>query len=72
MWHNNQFNNLFSLNYSDIILFKEEILEILQCEPNLDLENIVTPINATKLQRYLVEAKYNKSQTEFLIDGFTN
>ena len=44
---------------------------ILQYE-NLDLENIITPVNVQQLEQLLRESKYNIKETEFLIDGFTN
>ena len=39
---------------------------------NFDLESIVTPVNYTKLETLLKQAKYNASKTKFLIEGFKN
>ena len=39
---------------------------------NLDLENLVTPVNAYELQRLLLETGYDSTKTQFLIDGFSN
>ena len=37
---------------------------------NYDLENVVSPVDADKLEGYLKEEKYDKKKTEFLIRGF--
>ena len=39
---------------------------------NFDLENIVTPVNVKELGKLLRESCYNESETEFILDGFTN
>ena len=39
---------------------------------NFDLENIVSPVNVPELEKLLIETKYNPSEIEFLVDGFTN
>ena len=39
---------------------------------NEDLSNIVMPIDEDKLVQLLYESKYDKKETLFLIDGFTN
>ena len=39
---------------------------------NFDLKNIVTPINALRLEELLVGSGYNRNETEFLVKGFTN
>ena len=46
----------------------EDILDYL----NLDLENIKTPVNAKVLHDLLIQTSYNKEETDFLVDGFTN
>ena len=45
---------------------------ILHCEPNLDTENIITPINAKVLKKLLNDANYDKKETAFLVNGFSN
>ena len=37
---------------------------------NHDVNNIVTPINVDKFERLLINSKYDKAETEFLIKGF--
>ena len=37
---------------------------------NVDLENIVTPVDANHLEELLVQTKYDPEETHFLIDGF--
>ena len=37
---------------------------------NFDLINIITPINVGKLQELLVEADYDKEQTNYQVKGF--
>ena len=39
---------------------------------NFDLENIVTPLKVHKFAELLHESNYNKEESEFLVDGFTN
>ena len=39
---------------------------------NLDLVNIVTPVDADRLERLLVESWYDGEKTEFLVKGFHN
>ena len=38
----------------------------------MDLDNIITPVDVSQLKFYLQETKYDKKETEFLVDGFTN
>ena len=38
---------------------------------NYDLDNIVTPINVTLLEQLLVKSNYDKEETKFLVEGFT-
>ena len=45
--------------------------EILYFE-NFDLESVVTPVNVQAYARLLEETNYDKEETQFLIDGFTN
>ena len=52
------------------ILFTEQV-EILQYE-NYDLKNIKTPVNVEVFQDLVIQSKYDKNETEFLIDGFKN
>ena len=47
------------------------ISEILQYR-NLDIENIITPVNVENLKILLNESKYDKDESEFLVDGFSN
>ena len=37
---------------------------------NLDLDNIITPVDANRLEQLLVETDYDREKTKFLIDGF--
>ena len=39
---------------------------------NLDIENIVTPVNARRLKELLEQSEYDVDETQFLVDGFTN
>ena len=39
---------------------------------NLDLENIITPVNPDNFDRLLKESGYNDQKRKFLIDGFRN
>ena len=38
---------------------------------NFDLENICTPFDAERSNELLILSNYNKSETKFLVDGFT-
>ena len=38
---------------------------------NTDLTNIVTPVNVKLLEQLLIEHKYDRAKTKFLIEGFT-
>ena len=38
----------------------------------MDLVSIVTPVQVDVLKHYLIESNYDKKETEFLTDGFTN
>ena len=37
---------------------------------NYDLENIFTPVNPDKFEDLLIQTKYDKQKTKFVIDGF--
>ena len=37
---------------------------------NVNLEDIVTPVDADKLKELLMEVGYDSQKTEFLYDGF--
>ena len=37
---------------------------------NFDLTSIITPVDVGKFEELLIEADYDKSETDFLIDGF--
>ena len=39
---------------------------------NLDLDNIYTPVDASKLEQLLLMSYYNKEEISFLVDGFKN
>ena len=39
---------------------------------NHNLQDIITPVQANKLQELLETSGYDKGKTKFLIDGFTN
>ena len=57
-----------SENFIVPICFTEEILQF----HNYDLENIKTPVNVEVLEDLLIQSKYDKKETEFLVDGFRN
>ena len=38
---------------------------------NLDLDNIITPVNVKNLEKLLIETKYDKQKTKYLINGFS-
>ena len=38
---------------------------------NFDLDNIITPVNVSKLREILTQTGYDKQKTEFLISGFS-
>ena len=46
------------------------VVELLEAV-NLDLHNIITPVNPKNLKRLLERSGYDESKTNFLIDGFT-
>ena len=46
------------------LILEEEVLMF----SNLDLENLVTPVDAVKLQQILQDVKYNQSQIDYLVD----
>ena len=37
---------------------------------NFDMESVVTPVNADKLQQLLLQSNYNLIETEFVVNGF--
>ena len=37
---------------------------------NYDLDNIVTPVNADKLEELLVKTSYDPLETKFIVQGF--
>ena len=39
---------------------------------NFDLESTITPLNVKVFSNLLRRSNYNATETEFLIDGFTN
>ena len=39
---------------------------------NFDLQNIQMPIDVNEFHRLLMETNYDRSETRFLVDGFTN
>ena len=39
---------------------------------NLDLDNIITPVNIEAFKELLELSNYDKKETEFLVDGFQN
>ena len=48
---------------------KSQHREILYFE-NFDLENVITPVDSKKLHELLLTAGYDKTKTEFLVNGF--
>ena len=49
---------------------KKGQLKILRFE-NFELEEVVTPIDAKRLEHYLKDSKYDEDESKFLIQGFT-
>ena len=47
------------------------VQEVLDCT-NFDLDNIVTPVQAEKLDKLLIEAHYDSIKRKFLVNGFKN
>ena len=47
---------------------EEEVLQF----TNFDLDTIKTPVKVAVLEQLLTDSKYDRKETEFLIDGFTN
>ena len=45
--------------------------EVMQYE-NMDLDSIVTPVNVKRLAELLQLSKYDKNESQFLLDGFKN
>ena len=45
--------------------------EVLQFE-NFDIENVKTPVNVHKLKELLEQSEYDRGETEFLLEGFSN
>ena len=39
---------------------------------NLDLDHIVTPVDAVRFETLLLEAGYDQQKTNYLINGFKN
>ena len=39
---------------------------------NFDLKNVVTLINVDRLHQLLKKSNYDREETKFLVDGFTN
>ena len=39
---------------------------------NFDINSVVTPVNAKKLNQLVYDTGYDSDETRFLIDGFTN
>ena len=66
---------LIALQLDEVFMFKLFIigsnLEVLQFE-NFDLQSIKTPVNVEVFKDLLVRSSYDKKETDFLIDGFTN
>ena len=48
----------------------EEDAEPLMHFSNLNIEDIVTPVDVDKLEQLLVTSNYNEAETRFLISGF--
>lgn len=53
--------------YHSIISF---CLEEATYYENLDLENIITPVDANKLEQILTERQYDPGKTQYLFEGF--
>ena len=51
-------------------LFVDLTNEVVDRYVNLDVTNIITPINVDKLERLLTESQYDKDKTNYLINGF--
>ena len=52
-----------------IAVLQEE--EVLYYE-NYDLENVITPVQVDLLEELLIRSRYDKNETEFLVNGFRN
>ena len=50
-------------------VISEQNVDVLHFE-NFDLDNIVTPVNVDVLERLLLDANYDKKETEYLVNGF--
>ena len=55
------------MRLKSIICLYSLIREVLY---HIDLEEIISPVNAEVLQNLLVESDYNKDETRFLVEGF--
>ena len=53
------------------MLFIELLAGVLYFE-NFDVDSIVTPVNADRLNALLKATNYSESETQFLISGFTH
>ena len=51
-----------------MVLFAEEV----QYFENFNLESIVSPVDADKLEQLLLESKYDPIKTKYLVNGFRN
>ena len=48
------------------------LFTVLKLAENLDLDNIITPVNPVKLNELLTEANYDSKKREYLVNGFTH
>ena len=66
-----EINNLF--NYCNFICISVTFggREVLMYT-NYNMDDVITPVNVTKLQQILNESKYDVDKTQYLIDGFSN
>ena len=39
---------------------------------NFNLTDVITPVNASKLEQLLIDSKYDSNETTFLVNGFKN
>ena len=46
------------------------VVEKIVLKENLDLHNIITPVNAIRFEQLLVQSNYDTKETQYLINGF--
>ena len=54
-----------------IVLYVTVVEEHISWFENYDLDNIITPVKANVLDKFLTEAGYDLNKKNFIVDGFT-